>query len=77
MKFFQEDHMDNLRFGTAGIPLSTNSKNTINGIKRVRELNLGAMELEFVRSIYIKKDKTEEIKEQAKKEDIILTAHCP
>lgn len=71
--------MDKLRFGTSGIPLSTQNKKdgTTAGIKRVRELKLDAMELEFVRSIYIKKDKAPEIKEQAKNEDVILTAHCP
>lgn len=71
--------MDKLRFGTCGIPLSTSNKKkgTFSGIKRVRELKLDAMELEFVRSIYIKKDKTEEIKEQAKKEEVVLTCHSP
>ncbi len=69
--------MDKLRFGTSGIPLSTQKKGTLEGIKRVRELNLDAMELEFVRSIYIKKDQTEEIKQTAEKENIVLTCHSP
>ena len=69
--------MDKLRFGTSGIPLSSSKKGTAAGIKKVRELNLDAMELEFVRAIYIKKDKTPEIKQVAEKEDIVLTCHAP
>ncbi len=66
-----------LNFGTAGIPLSTKPRDTINGIKEVRKLNLDALELEFVRQIYIKKDQTPEIGKQAKSDNVILTAHCP
>ena len=69
--------MDKLRFATAGIPLSTEKPNSVNGIKRVRELNLDAMEVEFVRSIYISKEKAPEIREIAKKEDVVLTCHSP
>lgn len=38
-----------LRFGTAGRPLSTKGKSSSDGIKRVRELGLSCMELEWVR----------------------------
>ena len=69
--------MDKLRFGTCGIPLSTTKKGTSEGINKVKELNLDAMELEFVRSVYIKKEIAPEIKEQAKNKDIILTCHAP
>ncbi len=69
--------MDRLRFGTAGIPLSTSKKGTSEGIKRVNELNLDAMELEFVRSVYINKDKAPEIKSYAEKNDVILSCHAP
>ncbi len=69
--------MDKLRFGSSGIPLSSSKEGTAAGIKRVRELKLDAMELEFVRAVYLKKDKTLEIKKVAEKEDIILTCHAP
>ena len=69
--------MKELLFGTAGIPLSTEDRNTLNGISRVKELGLGCMELEFVRNINISKEKAPEIKQQAKKEDIKLTCHAP
>ncbi|MBN2367410.1 TIM barrel protein [Candidatus Woesearchaeota archaeon] len=68
---------DRLLFGTAGIPLSANDRNTLNGISRVKELGLGAMELEFVHSINISKEKAPEIKEKSQQEDVILTCHAP
>ncbi len=43
--------MNNLLFGTAGIPLSTKNRNTSKGIIEVSNLNLDAMELEFVRGV--------------------------
>lgn len=64
-----------LLFGTAGIPLSTVPSNTENGISRVRELGLGAMELEFVKGVHVKKEKTAGVREVAEKEKIVLTCH--
>ena len=69
--------MDDLCFGTAGIPISTNPRNTENGIKQVRVLGLDAMELEFVRSINISPEKAPHIKKIAAAEKIILTCHAP
>ena len=66
---------DKLRFGTSGIPLSTNPHDTINGINQVKKLELDAMELEFVRSINVSKEKAPLVKETAKKNDVILTCH--
>ncbi|MEK6904582.1 MAG: TIM barrel protein [Nanoarchaeota archaeon] len=69
--------MDRLRFGTAGIPHSTKKSNTINGILRVRELELDAFELEFVHSVNIKKDMAPEVKKIAKENDVRLSSHSP
>ncbi len=69
--------MKELLFGTAGIPLSANPRTTIDGIKHVGKLGLGAMELEFVRSINITKDKAPEVKKAAEEGNIILTCHAP
>ncbi|CAB50587.1 deoxyribonuclease IV [Pyrococcus abyssi] len=69
--------IDRLRFGTAGIPISTPKPSTIAGIERVRELGLDAMELEFVRGINIKPELAKKIKHVAKKNDVVLTAHAP
>ena len=69
--------MDKLRFGTAGIPISTKKINTENGIERVRELGLDCMELEFVRSINVTKERAPLISEIAKKNNIVLSCHAP
>ena len=67
--------IDKLLFGTAGIPTSTEPRNTLNGIKRVKELGLGSMEMEFVQSVNITEEKAPEVKQVQKKEGIILTSH--
>ncbi|NJD99904.1 hypothetical protein E3E26_08960 [Thermococcus sp. LS1] len=69
--------VDRLRFGTAGIPLSTPKRSTINGIIHVRNLGLDAMELEFVRGVNLKPELAKKIKYVAKKHDVLLTAHAP
>ncbi|NTV22762.1 MAG: TIM barrel protein [Nanoarchaeota archaeon] len=69
--------MEKLHFGTAGVPLSTEKRDTINGIARVRELGLGNMELEFVHSVNISSEKAPLVREQAKKHNVILTCHAP
>ena len=68
--------MNKLLFGTGGIPLSTKKRDIYEGIKQVKHLDLGAMELEFVHSTFIKKDQTEKVKETAKNNNVILTAHA-
>jgi len=69
--------MKKLLFGTAGIPISTPDHNTENGVRYVRELGLDCMELEFVRSINITKERAPTIKGIAKKENVVLTCHAP
>ncbi|MEM1681758.1 MAG: TIM barrel protein [Sulfolobales archaeon] len=63
--------------GTAGIPNSTKRKNTIEGIKRVAELGLNAMELEFVRGINISLETAAKAREVSKELGVVLTAHAP
>src|SRR3989338_5466111 len=69
--------MNQLLFGTAGIPLSANPRTTGDGIAHVKNLGLGAMEMEFVHSVNISKEKAPEIKKIAENNDIILTCHAP
>ncbi|MBS1266409.1 MAG: endonuclease 4 [Candidatus Woesearchaeota archaeon] len=69
--------MEKLRFGTAGIPISTIKRDSVEGVKRVSELNLECMELEFVRGVNLGQEKAEQIKKIAQKLDISLTAHGP
>lgn len=67
---------DKLRFGTAGIPLSTKPYNTLNGIARVKELGLGAMELEFVRNINVSAELAPKVKKLAEEKDVLLSCHA-
>ena len=64
-----------LMFGTAGIPISTPKHNTLNGVGYVRELGLDCMELEFVRSVNIKKELALDVREVAEKNNVMLTCH--
>jgi len=67
-----------LCIGTAGSPISTPKSGTLEAIKRVRELDLDAMELEFVRGVYVKDEKkAQEIKECAEEYNVKLSVHAP
>jgi len=68
--------MKELLFGTSGIPLSTQPRHTLNGVKRVRELGLGAMELEFVRNVNVSKELAPEVKKTAAGENVTLSCHA-
>ena len=69
--------MKELLFGTAGIPLSAEPRTTLDGIRHVRKLGLGSMELEFVRNINITKEKAPEVRKAAEESNIVLTCHAP
>ncbi|HSU73102.1 MAG TPA: TIM barrel protein [Candidatus Binatia bacterium] len=68
-----------LLFGSPGIPSSTEAgqgeRNTANGVKQCRKLGLDAMELEWVQSINISKERAPEIKKVAEENNITLTCH--
>jgi len=69
--------MKKLIFGTGGIPITSKGSTTADGIASVKKLGLGAMELEFVRSVNISKKKAPEVKKAAQENNIILTCHAP
>lgn len=64
-----------LRFGTGGVPLTSKDRSVVEGIKRIAELGLGNMELEFVYQTFIKEDQAKEVKKVALENDVILTVH--
>jgi deoxyribonuclease-4 len=66
-----------LYFGTAGIPNSTPKKSTANGVKRVWELGLNAMEIEFVRGVRMGDETALEVKNIASEYSVLLTVHAP
>lgn len=69
--------MAGLIFGTAGIPLSSRKRTSIDGIKRLVELGLGLMEVEFVQKVTMKEETAREVGDFARKEGIVLTVHAP
>ena len=69
--------VNRLRFGTAGIPISTPKPSTLTGIEQVKKLGLDAMELEFVRRVNLKPETARKIKYVVQKNNVLLTAHAP
>ncbi|MFA5106352.1 MAG: TIM barrel protein [Candidatus Micrarchaeia archaeon] len=67
--------MDKLRFAPAGIPISTEPRNTLNGIAEAARLGLGGMELEFVQNVNVSDEMAPQVRETAQKNGIALTAH--
>src|SRR5208283_3953498 len=48
-----------------------------NGLRRIKELGLGGMELEYVRGIVVDFPKMRKIGELARENGLVLTAHAP
>ncbi|MFH1751315.1 MAG: TIM barrel protein [archaeon] len=69
--------MNYLFFGTAGIPITAKENSTVSGIKRIKELGLNAMELEFVHGVNMKKEKALKVRKTNEKEKIKLSVHAP
>jgi len=69
--------MDELLFGTAGVPLSARSASTEAGVNRIVELGLGCMEVEFVQGVRMADGVALSIKETASRDGVVLTAHAP
>ncbi len=64
-----------LRFGTGGAPMSTPSRNTIEGLHELKRLGLENLELEFVQNVFLNDKSAPEVKKVAEENDIALTAH--
>lgn len=66
-----------LLFGTAGVPLSSKDRSSEGGVRRIRELNLGALELEFVQGVRMGEEKARKVGNVAKEDNIALSCHAP
>jgi len=69
--------MAELLFGTAGTPRSADTQTTIDGIRRIAELGLGCMEVEFVRGVKMGEAGARLVAEAAAREGVKLSAHAP
>lgn len=65
-----------LRFGTAGIPRSS-LPGTEHGIRRIRALGLGCMEMAWVHGVTMGAATARRIAAAAAAADVVLTAHAP
>ncbi|MBM4432681.1 MAG: TIM barrel protein [Chloroflexi bacterium] len=69
--------MEKLLFGTGGTPHSAKTASTVDGIRRIAELGLGCMELEFVQGVRMGEAAARLVAQVAKEEGVRLTAHAP
>jgi len=69
-------HKD-LLFGTAGAPHSSARGTTVAGIRRVKELGLGCMEIEFVRGVKMRADSAKDVHRTATSQNVALSVHAP
>jgi len=69
--------MTGLLFGTGGTPHSARTASTIDGIKRIAELGLDCMEIEFVQGVKMGEAGARLVAETAVREGIKLSAHAP
>ena len=66
-----------LRFGTAGTPISASKRDTRSGVKRVREIGLDCMEVEFVRGVKMGVETAGKVGQAAIEMDVALSVHAP
>ena len=66
---------EELKFGCGGIPLSTQKRNTPEGVKQITALGLSAMELEFVHSVNLKSESAAVVNAIRSENDVTLTCH--
>lgn len=64
-------------FGPAGVPRSSPKPDIVSGIRRVAELGLGVMEMEFVRGVRMSKELVSRARDAARECNVKLTAHGP
>ncbi|MBI4053565.1 MAG: TIM barrel protein [Candidatus Diapherotrites archaeon] len=65
-----------LLFGTAGMPLSYKGRSE-GAMPFIKSLGLDAMEIEFVRGVYMKEAQAEALGKAAEENGITLTVHAP
>ncbi|MDA8229674.1 MAG: TIM barrel protein [Desulfitobacterium hafniense] len=66
-----------LLFGTAGVPISARENSSEGGVRRIRELNLDVLELEFVQGVRMGEEKARKVGVVAVEENVALSCHGP
>lgn len=69
---------DRLLFGTAGVPNSTVKKNNpVEGVKKIHELGLDCMQLEFAHGVRMKEEISSALRKASYELGVPLTSHGP
>ena len=69
---------DRILFGTAGVPNSTERKNSpVDGVKRIHELGLDCMQLEFAHGVRMKEEVSSALRKVSYELKVPLTSHGP
>lgn len=69
---------ERLLFGTAGVPNSTQKKsNPVEGVKRIHELGLDCMQLEFAHGVRMKEEVSSALRKVSYELGVPLTSHGP
>jgi deoxyribonuclease-4 len=66
-----------LLFGTAGVPKSTGGTSSLEGIRRIVELGLDCMEVEFVKGVKMGTETAGKVGEAARELGVKLSVHAP
>ncbi|MBN2288032.1 MAG: TIM barrel protein [Candidatus Glassbacteria bacterium] len=69
--------MPELLFGTGGVPHSAKDRSVPAGVRRISELGLGCMEVEFVHGVRIRREAAGEAGKTAAGLGVTLTCHGP
>lgn len=69
--------MERLLFGTGGVPHSARSRSTVEGVRRIAELGLDCMEVEFVHGVKMNENGAREVAAAAAENGIRLSVHAP
>lgn len=69
---------ERLLFGTAGVPNCTTKKNSpVEGVRKIHELNLDCMQLEFAHGVRMKEETSSALRKVSYELGIPLTSHGP
>jgi deoxyribonuclease-4 len=66
-----------LMFGTAGLPAAAKGLGTAAGIDAIADMGLDAMELQFVRGVWMTGEIAKQVRRRARARKVYLTAHAP
>lgn len=66
-----------IRLGPAGIPMCCKSMNSIEGVKKIADIGLDAMEVAFTHGIYMSLKDSKKMGKAAEEVDVELSIHAP